>query len=33
LRIAASPDGMLIAIFELKVSVKERTKIYALEGR
>ena len=33
LRIAASPDRRLIAIFELKVSVKERTKIYAIEGR
>ena len=33
LRIAASHDGILIAIFELKVSVKERTKIYAIYGR
>ncbi len=33
LRIAASPNGMLIAVFELKVSVKERTKIYAIDGK
>jgi hypothetical protein len=33
LRIAASPEGMLIAVFELKVSVKERTKLYAIERR
>ena len=33
LRIAASQDGMLIAIFEQKVSVKERTKIYGIERK
>ena len=33
LRIAASPNGMLIAIFELKASVKDRTKIYAIDER
>ncbi|MBI3585044.1 MAG: hypothetical protein HY096_14000 [Nitrospinae bacterium] len=33
LRIAASPNGMPIAIFELKAYVKERTKIYAIGGK
>lgn len=33
LRIASSADRRLIVIFELKVSVNERTKIYAIEGR
>ena len=33
LRIAASHDRRLIAIFEQKVSVKERTKIYAIDER
>ena len=33
LRIAASHDRRLIAIFEQKVSVKERTKIYGIERK
>ncbi len=33
LRIAASPNGILITIFELKASVKDRTKIYAIDER